>query len=83
MKLFVGFFFIFGIIFFCWSIIFASISKLIDNPFMARCGFKFGIVVSILCLICILASIFWYFIDWIRILTDTFNDGNGYDLKPW
>ena len=25
----------------------------------------------------------WYTVDWIRILCDTFRDGNGVELKPW
>merc|ERR1711997_147906 len=25
----------------------------------------------------------WYFVDWIRILVDSFNDGNGEELKGW
>ena len=25
----------------------------------------------------------WWIVDWIRILCDTFPDGNGHELKPW
>jgi len=25
----------------------------------------------------------WWLVDWIRILADTFNDGNGLPLSPW
>jgi hypothetical protein len=31
----------------------------------------------------ILGSSIWWFIDWIRILANSFPDGNGAPLKPW
>lgn len=30
-----------------------------------------------------LANAAWWLADWIRILLDTFKDGNGVSLKPW
>ena len=32
------------------------------------------------CCVCILPATLWYFIDWIRILTNSFPDGNGMPL---
>lgn len=30
-----------------------------------------------------IAVLIWWLVDWIRILTDKFPDGNGAPLKPW
>ncbi|CAF1460990.1 unnamed protein product [Adineta steineri] len=56
-------------------------------PFMLAGGIKglsgCKIVGGILSCVFTFVAPIWYFVDWIRVLTDAFNDGNGAPLKPW
>ena len=43
----------------------------------------FSIVVIALAILSIMTTTIWYMVDWIRIASDGFNDGNGVGLEPW
>jgi TM2 domain-containing membrane protein YozV len=85
-KLITGFFFIAGSCFIC-CITCCAQYKGHKNTRVHTCEYKgFGYgnsIFTVIMIICSLTNSIWYVVDWIRILTDTFNDGNGYDLKPW
>lgn len=80
MKLFTGLFSVIGTFLLCCTFIFSRISK--DSIF-ERVGTIIGVILIILIGVFSLTNFIWYFVDWIRILTDTFKDGNNYSLKDW
>lgn len=80
MKLFTGLFFIIATVFGCCTLIFSAISR--DSVF-ERVGTIIGVILLVLMGLFSLTNFIWYFVDWIRILTDTFKDGNGYSLNDW
>jgi hypothetical protein len=42
-----------------------------------------SVLIGIFVILCGLCNTIWYMVDWIRILTDDFKDGNGVTLKNW
>jgi hypothetical protein len=41
------------------------------------------VIIIVLVILSTLTNAIWYLVDWIRVLCDTFKDGNGVDLKSW
>ncbi len=78
-KLISGLFFIVGVCFGCCT----SICMLIDRPSVKKIGLCLSISIGILVIFCSLANAVWCTVDWIRVLTDSFKDGNGVSLKNW
>jgi hypothetical protein len=78
-KLLTGIFLYFGIVF----IIVALCCLGSDRSKLRAIGAGLGIFISILCVLCVLCNVIWYTVDWIRILSDAFKDGNAVDLKSW
>lgn len=79
-KLLIGLFFSFGCCLLCCAGIFASVREKASSKAF---GFCCGIFIMILIGLCVATSTIWYFVDWIRILTNSFKDGNGVSLKDW
>lgn len=80
MKLLTGMFFFLGCIPLLIAGLFAGLSR--DSIF-GRVGTIVGVILITLMLLFVSTSILWYFIDWIRILTDVFKDGNNIGLKDF
>ena len=40
-------------------------------------------LLSSLIVIITVGNFSWWVVDWVRILTDSFKDGNGFDLLDW
>lgn len=79
-KLLTGMFFLFGSCLLCCAGLFSSFrEKASSKTFGMICG---GIIVA-LCVACSFANAIWWFVDWIRILSGGFKDGNGISLKDW
>ena len=73
-KLILGIFFIFGLYFLC------CITKLSEEE--NNC-LVLSVIVIVLMILCSLTNSIWYLVDWIRIFTNSFKDGNGVSLKDW
>ena len=42
-----------------------------------------SVLIATFVILCGLCNVIWYMVDWIRVLTDGFKDGNGVTLKNW
>ncbi len=78
-KLITGIFLIGGSCFLCCGMICSSI----DKSKLQVCGIVFSIIIVSLMGLCVLTNAIWCLVDWIRILANTFPDGNGAPLKNW
>lgn len=83
-KLITGFFFIAGSCFICCITCCAQYKGVGNgNSIFQIGGVVLGIAITVIMIICSLTNSIWYVVDWIRILTDSFKDGNGVSLKSW
>ena len=80
-KLLIGLTFYLGLFILFFGLIFRKSREKYTNYFRNN-NIESGVVILIF-LICSLANGIWWFIDWIRIISDKFNDGYGVTLKDW
>jgi TM2 domain-containing membrane protein YozV len=59
------------------------LGKLGADWFYLSAGHPGYIIAGLIKLVTIGGCGLWWFIDWIRILADAFDDGNGMPLGPW
>ena len=78
-KLITGIFLIGGSCFLCCTMICSAV----DKSSIKACGIVLSVIVIVLMILCSLTNSIWYLVDWIRILTNSFKDGNGVSLKDW
>ncbi len=78
-KLTTVIFLIIGSCFLCCT----SVCSAAEKSCIAGFGFVFSIIITLLLILCGLINPIWYLVDWIRILTNSFKDGNGVSLKDW
>lgn len=76
-KLFTGIFVVVGGCFMCCA------QMCFDKLKEGNVGMVVRLLFSGTTTICSLVNMIWYFVDWIRILLDSFPDGNHVPLKPW
>lgn len=76
-KLFLGFCVIIASCFKCCA---QTCFKVLNE---GKVGAAFRVVVGGTIALASLINVVWYFVDWIRILCDSFPDGNGVALKGW
>lgn len=86
-KLLTGTFLMVGSCFYCCTFICSAYAAASDGNskkgVFEAFGIVFGIIITVLMVLCSVANSIWVLVDIIRILLDKFPDGSGVPLKPW